>query len=78
MNKTLAALALISVLALLIVGCGRQEAQQPAGENTAEKTAGQAADSTIPEDIKEVDSLSNELDDPELNSTGDYLDEVSW
>jgi predicted small lipoprotein YifL len=83
MRKAFIALATLSMLVLLIAGCKAPsqapEADKTAGEqSTAESTTGQAADTTITGGLSEVDSLNNELNDPELEKTDEYLDEVTW
>ncbi|HJX05936.1 MAG TPA: hypothetical protein VJ461_04440 [Candidatus Nanoarchaeia archaeon] len=76
MNKALIAFAIISSLLLLIVGCKvTPPITTPTGE---ESSTGKAAETGITGDIKEVDNLNNELNDPELDNTDSYLDEVDW
>jgi len=75
MSKGLIALVILSVLALLVIGC---KAPAPGTPPLTGDETGKAAETGITGDIKEVDSLNNELNDPELEKTDSYLDEVNW
>ena len=73
MNKALVALALISVLAMVIIGgCAKPPAQ------AAPSTGEQAVNNTITGQIQEVDKLNSELTDPGLEDIDSQLDDINW
>lgn len=82
MNKALIAFAIISSLLLLAVGC-RTNPTTPApgaeatGQQTQSETSG-TSDSGITGSINEIDKLDSELNDPEIEKTGEYLEEIEW
>lgn len=87
MNRGLIALALISLLALLMVGCKATAPGAPAGTPTGTGStetpatgapAGNQAESSITGDIKDVDSLNTELNSSDLQNIDSLLNEVNW
>jgi len=78
MSKGLIALVILSVLTLLVIGCKAPAPGTPPLTGGETPETGKAAETGITGDIKEVDSLNNELNDPELEKTDSYLDEVNW
>jgi hypothetical protein len=93
MNKALIAFAIISSLMLLAVGCktepasptptAEEEQQGVTGTETAQPETSEIPASKTPAagitgSINEVDSLDSELNDPELEKTGEYLEEIDW
>lgn len=87
MNKGLFALTLVAVAMLIVAGCA-SKTEAPATPATGEDktvigqeatTSGAAAEEqSITGDLNQVDSMNSELVDPELDKTGDYIDEVNW
>jgi hypothetical protein len=79
MNKAILALALISALALLVIGCTQTPLPTGTGTpTTGGETAKAATESSISGDLKDIDNLTNELNDSELNQTDSYLNEINW
>jgi len=76
MQKTITALVLLAVAALLITGCTAPEQKDTQADTQAPVTG--AEESQITGDIQDVDNMDAELNDPELNNTDAYLNEVNW
>ena len=82
MKKGLLALALISLLALFLIGC-KAPAQGPEETGAGEKQAEETGEPGIGEDIltgdiTEVDDLESELSDAEIEDIESSLDEINW
>jgi hypothetical protein len=74
MSKALVALALMSVLALIVIGgCAKSPAQ--AAPSTGEQAVN---NNTITGQIQEVDKLNSELTDPGLEDINSQLNDISW
>ncbi|MBN2052550.1 hypothetical protein JW756_03530 [Candidatus Woesearchaeota archaeon] len=82
MHKAIIALVLLAVAAMLmlITGCSAPAPEQKDTQETQEtqETATGADDSQITGVIQDVDNMDAELNDPELEKTDSYLDEVKW
>jgi len=89
MNKALIAFAIISSLMLLAVGCKTEpatnepEPDKGTGAETSQPEASGApatsgAGAGITGSFNEIDNLDSELNDPELEKTGEYLEEINW
>ncbi len=72
MRTAITILTLVCLAALLISGCaGNKNIPLNGGTDNAQN-------SIITGDIKEVDSLSNDLNDSELENTEAQLNEINW
>jgi hypothetical protein len=92
MNRGLIALVLISLLALLIIGCkasapgapigaptGTGNNEIPAtGGNTGAGATGTPAETSITGDIQKVDTTNAELNSSDIQNTGSLINEVNW
>jgi len=88
MNKGLIALALISVLAMVIIGgcakssppltTGNQNSEATGQPGTGGQAVGNTTITTITGQIQDVDKLNSELNDSGLQDIDSQLNEVSW
>jgi len=85
MNKGLIGLIFIALLVLFVfvIGCkaptkGRGVGEEQVPGEGGEEAGGVTEQPHLTREITEVDNLSSELNDPELDNTEAYLDELNW
>jgi hypothetical protein len=86
MSRGLIVLVLISLLALLIIGCKAGAPGTPAGTTgTGAPTTGapstetgKATETVITGDITDIDTTVSELNDSDIQDTGSLIEEVNW
>jgi hypothetical protein len=82
MSRGIIALVLISLLALLIIGCKASAPGTPVGTPTGTGTpateTGKATNTSITGDISDVDTTVSELNNSDIQDTDSLINEVKW